>query len=144
MQRVSDLSWITIKRIVHERANGCCEYCQTCEHNIGQPIHVEHINPAGGDDIDNLCLACASCNLSKATATEAVDPQTEKIVSLYNPRTQTWQDHFHWSDEGVSIVGKTGIGRATAARLKMNQPRLIRARRNWILIGNHPPDMEQN
>jgi hypothetical protein len=32
---MGELSWNALKQIVYERANGCCEYCQTCETNSG-------------------------------------------------------------------------------------------------------------
>jgi hypothetical protein len=102
-------------------------------------MHIEHIDPSGGDDSDNLCLACSSCNLSKSVATTALDFLTGTEVALFNPRIQYWQDHFEWIDNGLRILGKTPIGRATISRLKMNQPRLVRARRNWIVSGTHPP-----
>lgn len=136
---MSEQSWAEAKRQVYNRADGCCEYCKSCEHNTGQPMHVEHIIPNGNNALDNLCLACASCNLSKATAIDAIDPETNEKVDLYNPRTQDWSEHFEWIDDGVRIQGKSASGRATVMRLKMNQDRLIRARRNWIRSGNHPP-----
>jgi len=55
---MSNPSWQTIKELVHDRANGRCEYCQTGEINMGQAMHVEHIQPEGGNHPDNLCLAC--------------------------------------------------------------------------------------
>jgi hypothetical protein len=61
---MNDLSWNATKKLAYERAQGCCEYCQTSEANIGQAMHVEHIDPASGDILDNLCLSCANCNLS--------------------------------------------------------------------------------
>src|SRR5210317_1988985 len=91
-------AWQTIRRSVHSRAAGCCEYCLTSELNIGQSMHVEHINPAGGDHPDNLCLACPNCNLSKAAATSAEDPNTGEGVPLFNPRLQIWGEHFEWED----------------------------------------------
>ncbi len=136
---MSELSWSAIKRLVYERAGSCCEYCQTAEYNTGQPMHVEHIDPNGGNDPGNLCLSCSSCNLSKATATTGRDPETGEETAFFGPRVQLWQDHFEWIDEGLRIHGKTATGRATIARLKMNQLRLIRARRNWIAAGSHPP-----
>jgi hypothetical protein len=36
-------------------------------------MHIEHIDPSGGDDPNNLCLAYSSCNLSKSIATTALD-----------------------------------------------------------------------
>lgn len=128
----------TIRNIIHERANGCCEYCQTCEVNIGQTLHVEHIQPSEGDHLDNLCLACPNCNLSKATAIKAVDPGTGEEVPLFNPRTQIWDEHFEWANSYAQIKGITSIGRATVACLKMNRPRMVLTRRRWAQAGLHP------
>ena len=103
-------------------------------------MHIEHINPSGGNHPENLCLACASCNLSKAQATSASDMETNSTVALFNPRQQHWTDHFEWAEEGAIIVGKTPTGRATVQRLKMNIERIVTARRIWIKAGAHPPD----
>jgi hypothetical protein len=103
---------------------------------------VDHIDPNGTDDPDNLCLACSSCNQSKFTAQQALDPNSGVTTRLFNPRIDRWIDHFEWVDGGVRITGKTEIGRATVLRLKFNQVRFIRARTNWIISGNHPPKFE--
>jgi hypothetical protein len=134
-----DLSWAKTVQLVHERANYCCEYCQTCQKIIGQAMHVEHINPNGGNELDNLCLACATCNLSKAQATAAIDPETGKEVQLFNPRRQQWSEHFLWIDRGIQLQGLTPVGRATIERFGMNLERLIVARSLWIKTGAHPP-----
>lgn len=128
-----------IRRQVYERAGGCCEYCYSCEDNTGQPLHIDHIIPDGGHTLDNLCLACVNCNLSKAAATVANDPETGEAVALFNPRTDAWADHFEWIEYGALVQGLTAQGRATIERLKMNRPRLVRARLRWIEGGNHPP-----
>lgn len=131
-------SWKTIKELVHTRANRCCEYCQTCELNIGQTLHIEHISPNGNDHPDNLCLACPNCNLSKGTAVTAVDPTTDEEVPLFNPRKQKWDNHFQWQDNHAMIQGITQTGRATVSRLKMNRPRIVLARKRWSQVGLHP------
>jgi len=136
---MTDLSWAEIKQQVHQRAILRCEYCQTSQKAMGQAMHVEHILPDGGDTLNNLCLACPNCNLSKAKATSAKDPETGNEVSLFNPREQVWDDLFVWHDDGKIIVGKTAAGRATVARLKMNQLRIVEARAIWIIAGIHPP-----
>lgn len=136
---MSKLSWVTTVRLVHERADYCCEYCQTCQSIIGQAMHVEHIDPNGNDELDNLCLSCATCNLSKAKATFTLDPETDTVTSLFNPRKQTWSEHFMWIDGGLRIKGLTPTGRATVLRLKMNIDRVVVARSYWIKAGNHPP-----
>ena len=139
---MTELSWEAIKRYVYERAGACCEYCRTSEANIGQAMHVEHINPNGSNDLANLCLSCPNCNLSKATATTAIDPISLKSVPLYNPRTENWSSHFTWSDHYTKVEGITAVGRATVARLKMNRLRVILARERWVQAGFHPPEDE--
>ena len=137
---MNDLSWAETVRRVHERAQCRCEYCQTAQLVIGQAMHVEHIEPEGGDTLDNLCLACPSCNLSKATATSAPDPDSDEVVALFNPRTMEWSQHFEWQQEGQILYGLTSTGRATIGRLKMNLPRIVEARAIWIRAGVHPFD----
>ena len=135
---MSELSWAETIRRVHQRAGNRCEYCQTAQRVMGQAMHVEHIFPDGGNNPDNLCLSCPSCNLSKARATSAPDPETGESVPLFNPRIQSWSDHFEWVQNGRVMHGLTGTGRATIMRLRMNQPRIVEARSIWVLAGVHP------
>ena len=102
-------------------------------------MHVDHILPGGGNHPDNLALACASCNLAKGDATEALDPLTRERVPLFNPRTQNWVEHFTWIDEGCRVQGLTPTGRATVERFAMNQERIVIARLLWVQGGVHPP-----
>ena len=136
---MNELSWTVIKRLVYERANGCCEYCHTSEANSGQTMQVDHINPEGGDVLENLCLSCWNCNNHKRKAIVITDPATGDSVPLYNPRTQGWDDHFEWIDESTRIRGLTATGRATVTRLKMNRSAIVIARRRWTEGGYHPP-----
>jgi hypothetical protein len=140
---MSEWSWAALVRLVHERAQNCCEYCQTCRDIIGQAMHVEHIDPNGGDSPENLCLACPTCNLSKAIATSAPDPATGATVPLFNPRTQHWRNHFMWIENAPRVQGLTPTGRATVARLRMNQDRLVIARSLWVKIHCHPPQFDE-
>jgi hypothetical protein len=130
------------RRMIYEQANGCCEYCKTCEVNTGQTMQIDHIDPEGGDSLQNLALACWNCNNHKRRATHAADPETAEIVRLFHPRQDNWQTHFVWIDDGIQLLGRTAIGRATIARLKMNRPSILVARRRWIDAGYHPPDVD--
>ena len=138
-----ELSWAKTRQLVYERANNCCEYCQTCQAIIGQAMHVEHIIPDGGNDLENLCLACATCNLSKAQAIAVHDSETNQQVPLFNPRKQQWSDHFRWIDRGTRVQGLTPVGRVTIERLRMNLERLIIARSLWARAGAHPPKFSE-
>lgn len=119
-----------------------CGYCQTQQAVIGIPLQIDHIIPvaAGGtSEPDNLWLACPLCNNYKGTQTHALDPMSKKLIPLFNPRTQTWHEHFVWSDDNSEIIGLTPIGRATVDALKLNRPFMLRARRRWVRAGWHPP-----
>jgi len=102
-------------------------------------MHVEHIIPAEGNEMENLCLSCPNCNFSKAKATEGLDPITGQSLPLFNPRKLNWQGHFKWNADFTQIIGLTPTGRATIDRLKMNQLKARNARERWILAGHHPP-----
>ena len=91
---MGELSWDALKQFVYEHASGCCECCQTCEENIGQTMQVDHIDPQGGDVLENLCLSCWNCNSSKHKATVVTDAETGERVPLFNPRMQVWAEHF--------------------------------------------------
>lgn len=136
---MSEPTWAATRRFVHERAQYRCEYCQTAQLIIAQAMHVEHIDPHGGNHPDNLCLSCSSCNFSKGQVTVAADPQTGVQVPLFNPRTQLWAEHFVWLENGKRILGLTAVGRATIIRLKMNIKRVVDARAIWVSAGLHPP-----
>lgn len=100
---MNDLSWAAKVRLVHERGNYTCEYCQTAQRSIAR------------------------------------DGFTGTIVPLFHPRIESWIEHFQWTQAGTVIVGLTPVGRATVLRLKMNQSRLIEARKIWVRAGVHPP-----
>ena len=92
----------------------------------GAEFHIDHVIPtaAGGTDgIDNLSLACPSCNLSKNDRTTASDPDTGRAVPLFQPRTQVWADHFAWV--GFRVAGRTPEGRATVDAFRLNSPRRL-------------------
>lgn len=134
---------IAVRRAVVNRAQQCCEYCQTQSRLIAVALQFDHITPVvlGGESTsDNLCLACSSCNNHKADKIHAADPRTGKTVALFNPRQHKWREHFIWSDDEIRIIGLTAIGRATVVSLKMNRPHAITSRTIWAAGGWHPPD----
>jgi hypothetical protein len=66
---------------------------------------------------------CFFCNLNKGPNQAGIDPETEAIEPLLNPRRQSWEEHFE--ARGPYIVGKTAAGRVTVRVLAMNdEPRL--------------------
>ena len=109
---------------------------------IGDALEIDHIVPlakGGSSQEENLCLACGNCNQAKGTQTAALDPLSATTMPLFNPRTQHWVDHFVWREDGVIILGKTAVGRATISALNMNQSLIVKARARWVAAGWHPP-----
>ena len=130
------------RRQIAEEAKYRCGYCQTQEVVSGIPLTVEHITPkakGGSDDNANLWLSCRLCNEKKGTLIEAMNPETGDLVSLFNPRTQMWADHFTWSEDGIRIIPKTAVGRMTIDVLSLNDELRVRARAIWVKAGYHPP-----
>jgi hypothetical protein len=136
---------VELQRQIRDRFANCCAYCRTAEALTVTTFEFEHITPrsAGGESmLENLCLSCPSCNRYKAQRQTASDPLTEEMVSLFHPQLQAWTDHFAWSEDATETIGLTPIGRATIAALKMNRPQMIRVRRMWVKMGEHPPKLE--
>jgi 5-methylcytosine-specific restriction endonuclease McrA len=130
-----------VRRLVELRAGRRCEYCHAPQRSSNARFHIEHFLPrsrGGTDDLDNLNLSCITCNLAKGDAVVGVDPLDDGTSNLFNPRRHRWDDHFAWASDGVILQGKTAIGRATIAALRMNQPLQVEARPYWRLLGLFP------
>ena len=114
---------------VRTRAREHCEYCRLPQRHYTELFQVEHIVArchGGGDELGNLALACRHCNLHKGPNLSGIDPESSELTRLFNPRTDTWEEHFT-IERGV-VRGRTAIGRATAYVLNMNTERRIELR----------------
>ncbi len=134
-----------VQRQVLEDAGHRCGYCQSDELLTGIPLSTEHIVPiaAGGQTVrENLWRSCRPCNELKGAQTHASDPETGEMAPLFSPRTQAWNAHFSWSEGGTMMLGLTPTGRATIVALHLNRSMLVAARRRWVLVGWHPPNVE--
>ncbi|NJL55771.1 HNH endonuclease [bacterium] len=137
-----------LKQTIRERAGYLCEYCHSPERLSANRFTVDHVIPkslGGSDELDNLALACRRCNERRYNFVAGIDPETQEIVPIFNPRQQKWTDHFIWRNQGVVIEGTSPIGRTTCLRLDLNDTRYPEAdsiretRRFWIQTGLHPP-----
>jgi hypothetical protein len=134
------ISWSEAVRVVETRAGSRCEYCRMHQSLQGATFHVEHIVPkshGGASDPSNYAWCCPSCNLHKSDRTQVTDPADGKTVPLFNPRQDTWSDHFRC--EGYRIIGLTPVGRAMEAALVLNHPRRLKVREAESLFGLFPP-----
>jgi 5-methylcytosine-specific restriction endonuclease McrA len=130
-----------LRERVADQSRHRCGYCLTAEAVVGMAMNVDHLIPearGGPTEEANLWLACPDCNVAKGDRITALDPTTAETVPLFNPRRDRWSEHFAWTEEGDTIVGRTPIGRATVLALRMNRPLVVRARRLWVRIGVHP------
>lgn len=129
-----------IRRMARQR----CGYCLSPQHLVMARLEIEHIIPLakGGSNAEsNLWLACPICNRHKADKIAAIDPATGVEVPLFNPRTQSWHEHFQWSDDGIQVIGLTPIGRATVVALQLSEDTdALLVRSYWVLAGWHPPE----
>jgi hypothetical protein len=132
----------SIQMQVRQRATYLCEYCHASEQWQYVRFTVDHIMPlslGGIDDLENLALACFHCNRRKTNWLTAVDPQSNQEVPLFNPHQQSWNAHFIWSANTLSIIGLTPTGRATVKALALNRGRVLNIRAADKEIGRHPP-----
>jgi hypothetical protein len=131
-----------LRRNVRDHFENCCAYCRTAEHLTVAIFDYEHILPrsVGGETVfENICFACPTCNRYKADRTVAVDPETQEAVALFHPHRDIWDAHFQWTADATRLIPQTAQGHATVSALRMNRPQLIRVRRMWVAMGEHPP-----
>jgi hypothetical protein len=73
-------------------------------------------------------------NSHKGPNIAGIDPESETLQPLFNPRLQRWEEHFE--GDGALLRGKTPIGRKTIAVLEINAPRRVRQRRFLMEAGS--------
>ena len=129
----------SLRSAVRERAGGRCEYCLMPD--LGaffahEPDHVVATQHGGETVLQNLALARFQCNRFKGPNIASVDPETKRIVPLFNPRTDHWSEHFR--AQSGRILPLTAVARATAALLNFGDPDREEARRSLWLAGRYP------
>ncbi|MEH1855181.1 MAG: HNH endonuclease [Nostoc sp.] len=135
----SDYISAELRKLVIQRASGCCEYCRIHQnfsiytHEVDHIIAVKH---GGETTADNLALSCLSCNRYKGSDFATIDQITKEIVPLFNPRRQVWNEHFYL--ERARIEGKTQIGQGTARLLQLNIPNRVLERQVLMSQGLYP------
>jgi HNH endonuclease len=134
---------VELARRVREAARDRCGYCLSPQHLILGRLQIEHLVTrarGGRTEEDNLWLSCPLCNNYKGDRITATDPETGETCPLFNPRAQTWSEHFRWNEDALRIIGLTPIGRATVAALHLSDdPDALTVRSYWVLAGWHPP-----
>ncbi len=123
---------------IASRAGHRCEYCHLPTRGQVATFPIDHIEPRSADgtnELENLALTCPHCNAYKWTTTESTDFVTGKVVPLFHPRRQSWDEHFEWVTGGTGeLLGRTATGRATIHCLRINAPEMIELRRLLIEV----------
>jgi len=125
-----------IRAQVRLRANDRCEYSHMPQAGTVLPHEVDHIRSqkhGGVSTLENLCWACAWCNVFKGTDIAAYPPGSNEIMRLFNPRTDSWSDHLEWHQ--AELRGNTEMGAATIVLLRINQPERVDHRRLLMQFG---------
>ena len=128
-----------LRRLVVDRAEGRCEYCLYPEDAALYAFQIEHIvseKHGGKTEAKNLALACPYCNRAKGADIASIDPKTGELTALYNPRTQSWPEHFVL--KGARISPCSAHGRVTIRILQMNHADRLRERKILIEAGKYP------
>jgi 5-methylcytosine-specific restriction endonuclease McrA len=82
---------VRLRQEVAARAAYRCEYCglpQRFAFHAHEPDHIVPRQPGGESHLQNLAWACLRCNWYKVPNVGSFDPETGRLVPLFNPRTQ--------------------------------------------------------
>jgi hypothetical protein len=124
---------------VQERARGRCEYCGLHEDDGWEPHQPDHIiarKHRGETVAENLAWTCALCNRHQGSDVASIDPVTNRVVRLFNPRRDPWARHFRLRDG--RIIPRTAVGRVTEFLLQLNRPDRVRVRQILSAKGLYP------
>ncbi|HEX3443642.1 MAG TPA: HNH endonuclease [Chthoniobacterales bacterium] len=98
------------REIVELRADRRCEYCRAPQPVTGIRYHLEHLFPqslGGTDEVNNLALACPTCNYYKSNHLLGIDEEGLPGRPLFNPRRDRWQEHFEFDSASLRLKGNT-------------------------------------
>ena len=128
-----------MRKAVALRANNRCEYCRIHKDDqffFFQIDHIISLKHGGLTELKNLANACSFCNQFKGTNLGTYLFGSKRLVRLFNPRLDKWNDHFEINHG--EILAKTRIGAATIKVLEMNNVDRIILRQELMEIGRYP------
>lgn len=107
--------------------------------DAGFPHQVDHIvsrKHGGLSRAGNLAYACMLCNRHKGTDLASVNLPTERLVRLFHPRRDQWDEHFRLDGEFIEPISE--IGRVTVRLLRLNAAERTAERRLLQRLGSYP------
>ena len=134
------MSWPdAVREFVRLRARGKCEYCLLHQADAGLPHEIDHFisrKHGGTGEADNLAFACYLCNRYKGSDIGSIQPGTGKLVPLFHPRQDRWEDHFRIV--GPILEPLTDVGQATAQLLRFNAASRVIERKLLQSLDRYP------
>lgn len=127
----------SLRERVRQRAGYVCEYCLLHEDDTIHRFQVDHViseKHQGPTEVHNLAYCCPFCNRAKGS--DIAGRENEHLVRLYNPRIDTWSDHFVLDAE--HIRARTEVGAVTLRLLGINSPHRKSLRQALIAAGIFP------
>lgn len=122
---------VALRKLVRQRSDRSCEYCQIHEDDAllpHEPDHIIALKHRGETTESNLAWTCFTCNRSKSSDLASIDIETNQLVRLFHPRTDSWDDHFQLERDG-RISPQTDVGRVTEFLLKLNRSEHVEIRK---------------
>lgn len=128
----------SLRQMIAERANHCCEYCRFPQSMALHKHEVDHIVPiqhGGETEESNLALSCMRCNRYKGPNVGSFDQKTGQLVPFYHPRQHNWTNHF--TLEGAIIQPLTAEARVTIKILNINSEERVEEREQLLETGRY-------
>lgn len=128
--------WSDWKQQIADQCDGRCVYCAIVESRFGgiRNFHVEHFRPkkrfeALENEITNLYLACAICNVLKGDDWPG-DPVSDHSVATYpDPALADYNKLLSVSPTTHEVAAVTLSGKYVIERVLLNRAQLILERR---------------
>jgi hypothetical protein len=124
--------------LARSRADCLCEYCLIHEDDCLFTLQIDHIisvKHGGTAGLENLAVACIFCNRQKGSDVGTIMADG-RFTRLFNPRTDSWAEHFRLV--GGTIEPITAIGEGTARILRFNDLERMAEREELIAQGRYP------
>ena len=130
---------VRLRRLIIQRAHGICEYCLIHQADACFSFHIDHIvsrKQRGPTTSANLALSCLRCNVAKGTDPGAFIGRPPRLVRLYHPRQDRWDQHFRLA--AARIAPLSDEGEATVLLFELNASDRLLLRKALIKAGRYP------
>jgi hypothetical protein len=135
--------WHQWKQAIADYCDGRCVYCAIPEGRFGgiRNFHIEHFRPKVKfpkleNDIGNLYLACAICNVLKCDDWPAEPVADHSLASYPDPSLTDYNRLFVISSTTHKVGSQTVAGKYLVERVLLNRAQLILERRFAMLLSS--------